>query len=203
LIKVSDTLKEEGCLHQYILTIIDHHSKKAWAKCLKNKRADSVAAIIGKLFDKVYNQRGTYPRILHTDNGGEFRNAIMEAMCKEKGIKQISGAPYHSQSQGLVERLNRTVQESIAIYKQELAGRAIVNPETTEPYNLKAALRAILKVYNQKQHSTIRMTPCEAYLQMYISTRQIKDFTAEEIRAYVVKQTTSKVDYFQRLGTPV
>ena len=55
LIKVSDTLKEEGTLYQYILTIIDHHSKKAWAKCLKNKRADSVYVVIGKLFDKVYN----------------------------------------------------------------------------------------------------------------------------------------------------
>ena len=58
LIKVPEILKNEGTLYQYILTIIDHHSKKAWAKVLKNKRAESVALILGKLFDKIYNRRG-------------------------------------------------------------------------------------------------------------------------------------------------
>ncbi len=109
LIKVPETLKEDGTLYQYILTIVDHHSKKAWAKVLKNKRADSVSQILGKLFDKIFATRGQYPRVLHTDNGGEFRNHILEAICKQKGIKQISGAPYHSQSQGLVERFNRSL----------------------------------------------------------------------------------------------
>lgn len=58
LIKVPETLKEEGTLYQYILTIVDHHSKKAWAKVLKNKRAESVSSILGKLFDKIYATRG-------------------------------------------------------------------------------------------------------------------------------------------------
>lgn len=87
LIKVSDNLKEDGTLYQYILTIICHHSKKCWAKCLKNKSAQSVSVILGKLFDKIYLRRGQYPRVLHTDNGGEFRNHIMEELCKQKGIK--------------------------------------------------------------------------------------------------------------------
>jgi len=34
------------------LTIIDHHSKKAWAKVLRNKTADSVCVLLSKLFDK-------------------------------------------------------------------------------------------------------------------------------------------------------
>ena len=109
LIKVPETMKEEGTLYQYILTIVDHHSKKAWAKCLKNKNAKSVSEIIGKLFDKVFLKRGCFPKLLHTDNGGEFRNKILGDICKEKGIKQIHGAPYHCQSQGLVERFNRTL----------------------------------------------------------------------------------------------
>lgn len=87
LIKLPETLKEEGTMYQYILTIIDHHSKKAWAKVLKNKRAESVCVIIGKLCDKIYARRGQYPRILHTDNGSEFRNQYMDAMAKEKSIK--------------------------------------------------------------------------------------------------------------------
>lgn len=47
------------------------------------------------------------------------------------------------------------------------------------------------------------MTPNEAYLQQYIQTRQIKMFTPEEIRRFVVEKTTSKADYFARLGLPI
>jgi len=60
-----------------------------------------------------------------------------------------------------------------------------------------------LKEYNTKKHSTIYMTPNEAYLQQYIQTRQIKMFTPEEIRRFVVEKTTSKADYFARLGLPI
>ena len=38
---------------------------------------------------------------------------------------------------------------------------------------------------------------------MYISTRLIKHLDAEEIRAFAVKHTTSKIDYFAKLGIPV
>lgn len=37
---ISDALKEEGCKYNYILDIIDHHSKKAWAKACKNRNPD-------------------------------------------------------------------------------------------------------------------------------------------------------------------
>ena len=60
-----------------------------------------------------------------------------------------------------------------------------------------------MKVYNNRQHSTIKMTPNEAYLQQFISSRTIKNLDAENIRQYAVKHTTAKVDYFARLGTPV
>ena len=35
-------MKEDGCRYNYILDIIDHHSKKAWAKLLKNKKAEQI-----------------------------------------------------------------------------------------------------------------------------------------------------------------
>lgn len=103
---------------------------------------------------------------MHTDNGGEFRNHILEAICKEKGIKQISGAPYHSQSQGLVERFNRSLQESLTYYRQQLASEAAIGAKdsSASKYELKKCCRAVLKEYNTKKHSTIYMTPNEAYL---------------------------------------
>jgi hypothetical protein len=75
--------------------------------------------------------------------------------------------------------------------------------ESSSKYELKKCCRAVLKEYNTKKHSTIYMTPNEAYLQQYIQTRQIKMFTPEEIRRFVVEKTTSKADYFARLGLPI
>ena len=121
LIKINDNLKDGSeKQYMYIFTCIDHHSKRAWAKCLKNKNAKSVSRIIEKLFDKIFADRGCFPKLFHTDNGGEFRNELMKKICKEKCIRQIHGAPYHSQSQGLVERFNRSVQDQLLVYKNPL-----------------------------------------------------------------------------------
>ena len=54
LIKLGENLKSDDSNYVYIFTAVDHHSKKAWAKCLKNKNAESVGRIIGKLFDKIF-----------------------------------------------------------------------------------------------------------------------------------------------------
>ena len=74
MITISDALKEDYSQYNYILTVIDHHSKMAWAKLLKNKKAETVAIIMDKLFQKMNMVIGGYPRLLHCDNGGEFRN---------------------------------------------------------------------------------------------------------------------------------
>ena len=79
LIKVNENLKDGSPKkYLYIFTCVDHHSKRAWAKCLKNKNARSVSRIIEKLFDKIFSDRGVFPKLFHTDNGGEFRNDLMK-----------------------------------------------------------------------------------------------------------------------------
>lgn len=96
LITISDALKEDHSPYNYILTVIDHHSKKAWAKLLKNKKAQTVAIIMDKLFQKMFSWRESYPLLLHCDNGGEFRNEHLQNVCTFKGIRMLHGAPYHS-----------------------------------------------------------------------------------------------------------
>ena len=49
------------------------------------------------------------PSILHTDNGLEFSNGLIENFCREKNILFVHGRPRHPQSQGQVERFNQTV----------------------------------------------------------------------------------------------
>jgi hypothetical protein len=61
LITISDALKEDNSQYNYILTVIDHHSKMAWAKLLKNKKAETVAIMMDKLFQKMNHTKGGYP----------------------------------------------------------------------------------------------------------------------------------------------
>ena len=51
------------------------------------------------------------PKILHTDNDGEFKNKVMENYLKENNIDHITGCPYNPQHQGAVEVFNKTIQD--------------------------------------------------------------------------------------------
>ncbi len=46
-----------------------------------------------------------------SDNGAEFRNAVVAQICQKFGITQTFTAVYHSASNGLVERANRKILE--------------------------------------------------------------------------------------------
>ena len=47
--------------------------------------------------------------ILVTDNGKEFKNKVMEELCKNNGVIQRFTSSYHPQSNAQCERQNRTI----------------------------------------------------------------------------------------------
>ena len=49
---------------------------------------------------------------LRSDNGTEFRNAILSSFCKDNGISQQFSAARTPQQNGVVERKNRTLIEA-------------------------------------------------------------------------------------------
>ena len=55
------------------------------------------------------------PRILHSDNGREFINNVIEGLqaMRHIEIQLVSGRPRHPQSQGLVERAHQTLQKKL------------------------------------------------------------------------------------------
>ena len=55
----------------------------------------------------------SFPSILHSDNGKEFKSKTMSELCKKHKIKQAHGATRTPSTQGLVERNNRTAKENI------------------------------------------------------------------------------------------
>lgn len=56
---------------------------------------------------------GYYPSVLHSDRGTEFLNAQYKEFCKQNIIRQRFSDEYTPQQNGLAERFNRTIIESL------------------------------------------------------------------------------------------
>ena len=51
---------------------------------------------------------------MQTDNGKEFANKVLSTYLGSIEVKHILGAPYHPQSQRVVEAFNKTVQKALS-----------------------------------------------------------------------------------------
>ena len=69
--------------------------------------------MLGNLKDFI-NKYGK-PNSIHTDNGKEFCNKLIEDYCKENNINIIHGRPYHPQSQGVVESYNKEIKRLLEL----------------------------------------------------------------------------------------
>ena len=57
------------------------------------------------------------PKILHSDNGSEFKNNLIKSYWEGKGINFVNETPKHSQSQGTIEAFNKTEQNFLILTK--------------------------------------------------------------------------------------
>ena len=77
----------------FILTVIDHFSKFAFAFPMRNQEASTVAKI---LVEKVICLMGTPTRIL-TDQGPNFESILFKELCKALGVAKVRNQPVRSQ----------------------------------------------------------------------------------------------------------
>ena len=82
-----------------ILTIIDHLTGWPEVFPIPDKSAD----IIVSTFINKYLPVHMCPRYILSDNGTEFKNNLMDQVLKQLGIERIFSAPYHTQSNGILE----------------------------------------------------------------------------------------------------
>ncbi|GKA38569.1 retrovirus-related pol polyprotein from transposon TNT 1-94 [Tanacetum coccineum] len=94
----------------YTLVIVDDYSRYTWTRFLKHKNeAFDHFEILSK---KIQVQKGCPIISIRTDHGREFDNEVQfGAFCDANGITHNFLAPRTPQSNGVVERKNRTLQE--------------------------------------------------------------------------------------------
>ena len=94
--------------NRYILSVIDCFSKYCWLMPLPTKEAEPIVDRLSTIFREF-----GCPHILQSDNGKEFVATITGELCSQLKIKKIHGRPYHPQSQGQIESLNKRVKKAL------------------------------------------------------------------------------------------
>ena len=93
-----------------ILVVTDHFTRHAMTFITPDKEAATVARVLWKGYFSIFG----LPERMISDNGKSFTAGIISEMSKLLGIDRVFTTPYHPQSNGQVERLNRTIFDLIA-----------------------------------------------------------------------------------------
>ena len=120
---------------RYLLAVIDIFSKYGWLVPLKDKSDKSVAAA----FRKILTERK--PKLVWVDKGLGIYN---------KDVKQLVDiySTENEEKSAVVERWNRTMKEHMFKYFSANSTKRYID-----------VLDALVQQYNNKHHSTIKMTP--------------------------------------------
>ena len=129
--------------NQYIVTAMDYLTKWPEARAIPDATAKSVANF---LYEDIICRHGC-PQELVSDNGSAFISQVVEAILERHQVKHRLISPYHPQSNGLVERFNRTLCSSLAKYVQ-------VMEEDWDKF-----LPSVLFAYRTMRHNTTKFEP--------------------------------------------
>lgn len=102
-------LPETPLGNKYLLVAVDAHSRWPWAKATKCADAYTTAEFISDLIATI-----AIPKIIQSDRGTPFMNELTQTLASHYGFQWIFSSPYRPQTNGKVERFNRTLIESVA-----------------------------------------------------------------------------------------
>ena len=147
ILDLKDFGPENNKNYRYVLVIIDNFSKFGWTIPLKNKNAITVK----DSFESILISSKRKPNLIESDRGKEFYNNLFQDFLIKNSIKHYS----RNRSYGavFVERFNRTIRD---LLKKIVFERGDANWIDILP--------TITKQYNNRIHSSTKLTPIQASL---------------------------------------
>ena len=129
--------------NKYILVIGDYFTKWKEAYPLPNMEAMTVARHLVSEF----MCRFGVPEQLHSDQGRNFESGVIKGICELLQVRKTRTTPYHPQSDGMVERFNRTLLNLLSLSVSE----------NERDWDVK--LPVLLFAYRTSVHETTGVTP--------------------------------------------
>ena len=112
----TDTARRKGRVrgpllgHAFVHTVIDDHSRVAYAEVHDDETAATATAVLRRAVDWFACRGITIERVL-SDNGSAYVSYLWRDACAELGIKHSRTRPYRPQTNGKIERFHRTMAD--------------------------------------------------------------------------------------------
>lgn len=129
----------------FLAVAIDCFSRKVWVEPLITKSAKEMLL---KLKEMIHAM-GEKPKSIFADKGTEFKNNLVRKYLQQNNIKLMH--PASEIKAGIVERCNRSLQRLIYSYMTENETRMYID-----------VLPLLIDTYNNREHSSINMSPNDA-----------------------------------------
>lgn len=129
--------------NRFILVIMDMFTK--WTEAVAIPSQDSTI-VANALIDSFICRFGT-PLQLHTDRGTNFESELFRKMCSLLGIDKTRTTSYRPQSNGAVERYNRTLMSMLTMYCEKQQNK-------WDEY-----LQQVMMAYRSAVHKSTSKTP--------------------------------------------
>jgi hypothetical protein len=145
-------VKSLGVSSYYVIFIYDY-SRKTWLYLLKTK--DEVFSKFQEFKAEIENITNKKIKMLRTDNGGEYTSKEFVAFYKLAGIRRELTVPHNPQKNGVAERKNRSIEETV---------KALLNDQGLSMFLWREATMTTIYVQNRSPHRILKdMTPEEAF----------------------------------------
>ena len=96
----------------YALTAICNFTGYLMITPIPNKKTATVAV---ELFSEIF-LKFSFPRILHSDSGTEFKSKFIEHLTQQVDVKKTYISPCHPQSNGKLESSHRFIKDYICTF---------------------------------------------------------------------------------------
>lgn len=98
--------------NRYILVVGDYFTKLTEAYPVGNITAETVADVMFRAWIKRYG----CPVEVHSDQGRQYESTLFLELCRMLQINKTRTTPLHPRSDGMIERMNRTIQDMLSKY---------------------------------------------------------------------------------------
>ena len=147
ILDLKDYGPENNRDYRYVFVIIDNFSKYGWTVPLKNKNAQTIK----NSSEKILISSKRKPNLIESDRGKEFYNNIFQDFSNKNNIKLYSRNSLYGAV--FAERFNRTIRD---LLKKPVFERG-------DAYWIDV-LPTLTKQYNNRIHSSTKLTPIQASL---------------------------------------